>query len=194
MTKVHILGYPLPDLLRLIEACGHTVQGSTTGPKLDALIDQLSKADHLPEGIDALVLSLSSTEQRQEALNRLDATWWCTLIDPTAIISPSSNIGTASVIMPGVIINAATIIEIGVWIGKNTIVEHDCHIGQGTIFHPMVTLCGGIRIGDMAELESHVVAIPQMTIGARAHIKERAVVVRPIDDNVYAGGCPARIL
>lgn len=194
MAKVHILGSPLPDLLRLIDACGHTLQGSTTGPQLDILLDQLAEAAQLPDGIEGLILGLCTTEQRQEALDRLDPTWWFTLIDPTAIISPSSTIGAASVVMPGVIINAATTIEAGVWIGENTIVEHDCHIGQGTFFHPMVTLCGGIRIGAMAELESHVVAIPQMTIGARAHIKERAVVVRPIDDDVYAGGCPARSL
>ena len=69
-----------------------------------------------------------------------------TLISPTAIVTPQSEIGEGSAVMQGAIINRACLGE-NVVVNSGAIVEHDCEVGENSFIAPGVVIGGFTKIG-----------------------------------------------
>lgn len=114
-----------------------------------------------------------------------------TLIDPSAIISPSVKIEIGTVVMPGVIINADTHIAQGSIINSGAVIEHDIELGAYTHISPNVTLAGGIKIGSFTHIGIGSSIIQNITIGDNVIVGAGSVVVKNIENSLVVVGNPA---
>lgn len=83
-----------------------------------------------------------------------------TLIDPTAILSPSVQLGVGSLVVAGAILNADTRIAQHVIVNTGASIDHDCIIARGVHIAPHATLCGGVRVGAHSLVGAGATMIP----------------------------------
>lgn len=114
-------------------------------------------------------------------------------IHPSAVVSPSAQLGVGVAIMAGAVINAETQVGDLVIINTGAVVDHDCRLGAACHLGPASALAGGVRIGERAFLGVGVRAIPNITVGADTIVGAGAVILRDLPDAVVAFGVPARL-
>lgn len=117
-----------------------------------------------------------------------------TLIHPSAIISPSAEIGVGTVVMPRAVINAGAVVGRNCIVNSGAIVEHDCRIGDHVHIAPGATLGGGVRLGSFVQVGLAAVVLPYASIGAGAVVGAGGVVLKDLPADVTAAGVPVRIL
>lgn len=70
-----------------------------------------------------------------------------TIIAPSAIVTPRSEVGKGTAILHRAVINRANLGK-NVVVNTGAIVEHDCNIGSNTFIGPGAVIGGGVTIGD----------------------------------------------
>lgn len=148
----------------------------------------------LPEGADAVFVSVGYNDIRMRLIAQLEALSQPTLLHPGAILSPSASVGAGSVVLPGAVLNAASRVGQGVIVNTGAIIEHDCVVGDGAHLSPHATLCGGVTVGQRAWIGAGAVVIPGVTIGEGAIVGAGAVVIRAVGAGETVVGNPARVI
>lgn len=115
-----------------------------------------------------------------------------TIIDPSAIISDGTPIGTGTLIAPGAIINPGSSIGKGCIINSGAIVEHECIVGDFSHIAPGAILCGNIRIGNNTFVGAGSVVKEGLSIGNNVVIGAGSVVLHNIPDNETWVGNPSK--
>jgi len=113
-------------------------------------------------------------------------------LHPSAIISPSAELGEGISVMPNAIIHTKARVSALSIVNTGAIVEHDCFIGVGTHLAPRSVIGGSVVIEDEVLFGIGAVARPRSHIGARATIGAGAVVIGTIEPDLVAIGIPAR--
>jgi sugar O-acyltransferase (sialic acid O-acetyltransferase NeuD family) len=115
------------------------------------------------------------------------------LIDPSAIVSPSSKVQNGTIIL-----ECATI-HSGVTIGTNTLIQpfcligHDIQIGNHTVLSAYCVPGGGAIIGNRVFVGLHCAIKEGLVIGDDAIVAMGSVVFRDIPPASTVVGNPARI-
>jgi sugar O-acyltransferase (sialic acid O-acetyltransferase NeuD family) len=115
------------------------------------------------------------------------------LIDPTAIISPTSKIGK------GTIICEFSTIHTGVELGYNTLIQpfcdigHEIKVGNHTVLSPYCVPGGGTVIGDRVFVGMQSCIKEQLTIGDDAIVGMGSVIFRDVPSGSTVIGNPARV-
>ena len=115
-----------------------------------------------------------------------------TLIDPSAVLDDSVEVGEGTVIMPGVVVNVDS------RIGRNCILNTSCSLDHDGCLEDHVHLCpgchlaGSVTVREGSMLGTGVSVIPGCTIGAGTVVGAGAVVVRNLPANLTFVGIPAR--
>ncbi|WP_416150477.1 acetyltransferase [Salipaludibacillus sp. HK11] len=117
---------------------------------------------------------------------------YTTVIHPSAIISPSVEIGYGSVIMPNVVINSGAKIGNHVIVNTGSIVEHDNIIGDYVHLSPNTTLTGSVVIKEGAHIGANATVIPDKSVGEWAIIGAGSTVTASIPPFMTAVGSPAK--
>ena len=112
-----------------------------------------------------------------------------TVISPSAIVSPKTEIGEGVHIMPGAILQS------GVKIGSNTIintgavVDHDCEIGSNNHIATGAVLSGNVITGRQVHIGTNSSVIQHITIGNYSIVGSGAAVTKNIPDShtLYPG-------
>ena len=118
---------------------------------------------------------------------------FATLIDPTAILSPSANIKA------GVIICEYSTIHANVIISENCLIQpfcdigHDIRIGQHTVLSPFCAPGGSLTIGNRVYIGMQSAIIENLTIEDDAIIGMGSVVYRDVLAGSTVLGNPARV-
>jgi len=115
-------------------------------------------------------------------------------VGPSAILSPSAQIGRGVALFGGAVVNADARIEDFAIINTNASVDHDCRIGRAVHVAPGCSIAGCVQIGDRTFLGAGTSVIPSIMIGSDVLIGAGSVVIRNLPDGVTAVGAPARIL
>lgn len=116
-----------------------------------------------------------------------------TLIDPTALVSPSA------VIEEGTIVSEYSTIHCNVKIGKNCLIQpycclgHDIQIGNHTVLSAYFSPGGGTVFGDKVYCGMHSIVKEKLTIGDSAVVAMGAVVFNNVSPHSVVIGNPARI-
>lgn len=116
-----------------------------------------------------------------------------TLIDPTAIISPTAKINQ------GCIICENTTIHCNVEIGSNCLIQpfccigHDIKIGNHTVLSPFCAPGGQSNFGDCVYVGMHSSIKELVTVGDGAIISMGAAVFRDVPADSTVVGNPARV-
>lgn len=137
------------------------------------------------------LIAIGSNAVRRKIAQNMD-TAWCTVVHPTAVVSPYAVIGEGTVVMPGAVINAGAAVGSHCIINTGAIVEHDnvlgdyVHISPNAALGGTVTVGEGTHIGIGACVRNNTDICGGCTIGAGA-----AVVKDILEPGTYVG-VPAR--
>jgi sugar O-acyltransferase (sialic acid O-acetyltransferase NeuD family) len=114
------------------------------------------------------------------------------LIHPSAVVSPTSIIGSGVVIGANAVVGPGCRIEDFALINSGGIVEHDCLLETAAAIGPGATVGGGCSLGIESWVGIGAVVNHGVTIGAKTIVGAGAVVVRDLPDQVVAYGVPAK--
>lgn len=109
-------------------------------------------------------------------------------IHPSAIISPSAEIGDGTVVMQGAIIQAGAKIGKHCIINTGATVDHDCIIGDYVHISPGVNLCGNVNVGEGTQIGVGSSVVPGIIIGEWSLVCAGSVVTKDIPSNCVAAG------
>jgi acetyltransferase-like isoleucine patch superfamily enzyme len=116
------------------------------------------------------------------------------LIDPSAVIASTANIGTGVYINACATIGAHTSLGEGVLINRNASIGHHGQLDSYVSAGPGVTVASDCRIGKGVMLGAGAVVAPNISIGANSVITVGAVVAKDVPANCVVAGNPARIV
>jgi UDP-perosamine 4-acetyltransferase len=135
-----------------------------------------------------------STQPRALIWNRLQELAFevVSVVDPSAIVSASAEIGAGTAVLPRAIINAESVIGVNVIINSGAIVEHDCRIGDHVHIATGAVLAGGVIVEDGAFVGAGSCVRPGVRIGKGAMVGAGAMVVRDVPAGMTVTGVPAR--
>lgn len=110
------------------------------------------------------------------------------------VISESVSIGI------GTIICAGTIITVDEKIGNHVIIKLDCTIGHDDVIddfvtlYPSVNVSGACHLGECVEMGTGSQIIQGLDVGAGTIVGASACVVKDLESEVTAVGCPAKVI
>ncbi|MBM3394783.1 MAG: hypothetical protein FJY37_09165 [Betaproteobacteria bacterium] len=110
------------------------------------------------------------------------------LIHPSAIIEPSSSMGSGNQIMAGAIVGSEVKIGDGCIINTGSIVSHDCRIGNDVHLAPGSILAGAVVIGDRSLVGMGSTVFLRVRIGQDAVIPNGTTVTRDVSDREVMRG------
>lgn len=119
---------------------------------------------------------------------------YATIVDPTAIVSQSADLGEGTYVNAGVVIGAASVfgphcmLNRGAVLGHHLEVEDYVAIGPGAVVQGDAVLRRGAMIGTNATIREYV------TVGKNAVVGAGTVVIRDVEPNTLVVGNPARVV
>jgi sugar O-acyltransferase (sialic acid O-acetyltransferase NeuD family) len=114
------------------------------------------------------------------------------VIHPTAVVSPSAEIGLGVVVMAGAVIQAGAAIGKGAIVNTGATVDHDCRIGAFSHIAPGAHLAGNVEVGEAAWVGIGTAVREGIAIGHRCVVGAGSVVVDDLPPDVVAYGSPCR--
>lgn len=189
----------------LVRACGHVLAGfvdadrSKVGREVKGggrvVLDELDLLTRLGEGpldgVDAVALAIGDNRVRLDRLLRLGSTSAVHLVHPSAVVSPSADVGRGSVVFPLAVLNAGARAGEAVIVNTAAVVEHDCVLADGVHVSPRATLAGGVRVGARSWVGAGATVIQNVSIGTDVVVGAGAVVIRDVPDGCTVAGVPA---
>lgn len=183
--KIKVIGYTDPDI-RLYNKSLHDFKVLGDDSVLE---DKIAEAAVVGIGSNALKVREKVYDKAKKlGYHMLNA------IHPSAIISPSAEMGDGNVIFAGVIINAYSKIGSNVVLYSGSIIEHDNVIEDHAYISPGVSLSGSVTVKENAFIGTGASVLPGITIGKNAVVGAGAVVIRDVAPNTTVAGVPAKII
>jgi acetyltransferase EpsM len=105
------------------------------------------------------------------------------LIHPTAILSPSAEIGEGVVVSHNASVGPKVKIGNFNMLNSRCTIGHDSVIGDYNFISPQVAISGNTTIGNENLLGTNSCTIPGMTIGNKNKVAAGMIVYKPIGDN-----------
>lgn len=147
--------------------------------------------------IDAAFVGIGTNTTRLKLLTRLidRGVPIATLVDPSAIVSPSATIAAGTLLVAGAIVNARSALGTGVIVNTGASVDHDNVIAEGVHVAPGARLCGDVSIGRATLIGVGASVPPGRRIAAYTTLGAGGVAVEHIiTEGQTWVGCPARPL
>ncbi len=145
----------------------------------------------------AFSIAIGNPRTRKSAVERMQGKGiqdFMTLIDPTACVGPTVNIGKGSIICAGSM--ATYDIDIGPFtlLDRGAMIGHDSTIGAFTTIAPLASLSGNVTVGETVEIGTSAVVRQGLSLGRGSLLGMGAVLVRDLQENEVAAGNPAKTL
>jgi sugar O-acyltransferase (sialic acid O-acetyltransferase NeuD family) len=183
-----VVGFADADLDKL----GNVVEPGGAAVVMDET--QLFESLDRPERpFDALAIAIGSNRTRLEACAQVNGQVRVpALVHPSAVLSPSAELGEGTVVMAMAVVNAGARIGMAVIVNTATVVEHDCVVGDGVHLSPHSTLADGVYVGPTSWIGAGATVIQQLRVGQGSIVGAGSVVIHDVPDDVTVVGCPAR--
>jgi sugar O-acyltransferase (sialic acid O-acetyltransferase NeuD family) len=117
---------------------------------------------------------------------------WINLIDPTAILPTSIDLGVGIYINAGVIVGSNTCVKNFVTSNRGAVLGHHVEIGEYAFIGPGAIVSGGVTIGADAYIGAGAVIRDGIQIGSNSVIGAGSVVVKNVETQTTVLGNPAR--
>ncbi len=153
--------------------------------------DLSSVIQSLPDGV-AVHAAVGDSDLRKRWLEQASSLPIVTIIDATAVVSPSATIGGGVFIAPLAVVNARANIGEGVIINTSAVIEHDCVVEPFCHVAPGAILAGAASVGGSSLIGAGAVVCPGVRVGEAAVLGAGAVATRDVPDGCCAVGVPAR--
>ena len=105
------------------------------------------------------------------------------LIHPTAIISPSCEIGEGTVVSHNASVGAKVKVGRFNMLNSRCTIGHDSQIGDFNFISPQVAVSGNTKIGDGNLIGTNACTIPGISIGNNNKIAAGMVVYKPVNND-----------
>ncbi|NKB54536.1 MAG: acetyltransferase [Rhizobiaceae bacterium] len=139
-----------------------------------------------------LFCAIGRNNLRAQFFNDLNLNDSPILLHPTAVISPTANLGAGTLAVAGSIVNADAEVGRGVNLNTGCSVDHDCRVGDFAHISPGARLAGGVSVGEQTWIGIGAVVREGIKIGNNVLVAAGAAVVSDIEDGAQVGGVPAR--
>ncbi|MCM1482731.1 MAG: acetyltransferase [Muribaculaceae bacterium] len=127
---------------------------------------------------------------RSRLITKYSAYKSVSIIAPTAIVVPGSDIAAGCAVMHRAVVNGATIGSHSI-INTGAIVEHGCILGGNVFVGPGAVLCGGVHVGSDVFIGAGATIRNGVSICSGAVVAMGAVVTHDIVAPGVYGGVPA---
>lgn len=117
-----------------------------------------------------------------------------TIIAPTAIISPTAQIGEGVVVRHHTIISSEAVVHDNVYIQSNAIIGHNVEIESHCQISSYVHISGNTRIGEGVYIGIHCPIREKISVGKYSILSMGAVVLKDVPEEVVVMGNPARVI
>jgi sugar O-acyltransferase (sialic acid O-acetyltransferase NeuD family) len=114
------------------------------------------------------------------------------VVDPSALVSPSASVGRGATILQRAVVNAAAALD--VIVNTGAIIEHDCRVGDHVHVASGAVLASGVVVDDGAHVGAGAVVRQGIRIGAGAVVGAGAAVVADVEPGMVVVGVPASVL
>ena len=179
-------------IIDILKANGMEIEGLLDdNPDVTELMGY--KVLHGVNDVSSLIISIGNNRIRKMIAERLE-TRFEKAVHPSAIMSPSANVGDGTVVMQGAIVQACAEIGKHCIVNTGASVDHECVLEDYVHVSPHSTLCGNVHVGEGSWIGAGTTVIPGVKIGKWSVIGAGSVVVRDIPDGVVAYGNPCRIV
>ena len=105
------------------------------------------------------------------------------LIHPTAIISPTAEIGEGTVVSHNASVGAKAKLGRFNMLNSRCTIGHDTQMGDYNFISPQVAISGNTKIGENNLIGTNSCTIPGMSIGNNNKIAAGMVIYKPVGDN-----------
>ena len=142
------------------------------------------------------IIANGTPANRKKIYDRLVAAGFCltNLIDPTAIVSPTSKISAGLIVMAHSSISSDVQGEENILIQANIRVAHDIKIGRHSVLSSSAGIGGHVIIGSQNFIGIGAAVKENIRLGKNVVIGMGAVVVKDVDDNFVLAGNPAKVI
>ena len=170
---------PVWELIGFADDAPDLASGTLEGYPLLGPVAQASR-DH-PGA--AVFIAIGDNAVRERIYRQLRGHDFPALIDPSADVAPTAEIGRGAFIGP------RAVVSVGAELGAFTIVNaragvgHDSRLGDFAQVCPGATLSGHTTMGDHALMASNACTVPGVSLGARARIAAGLPVYRNVGDD-----------
>ena len=128
----------------------------------------------------------------REKVSNLPCKWY-TAVHPSAVVSPSAEIGEGTVVMPNAVINADAKIGRHAIVNSTAVVEHDNEIADFAHISVGAKLGGTVKVGKRTHIGIGAAVKNNIDICEDCIIGAGAVVVKNIEKQGIYKGVPARL-
>jgi UDP-perosamine 4-acetyltransferase len=148
------------------------------------------------QGIAFAFAALGDNQQRQRLGEQLRTAGFAlpAAIHPSAVVSPSAQIGAGVAVMASSVVGTQTSIDDFAILNIGAVVDHDNHLCPAAHVAPGCAFSGRVTIGERALVGVGSAIRPGVTIGADAIVGAGSVVVNDIPAGARVAGVPARPL
>lgn len=116
------------------------------------------------------------------------------LIDKTANVSKTAQIGRSTYIGKNTCVNALAKIGNGVVLNTNSIVEHECQIDDLVHIAPAAILAGSVKVGENSFIGANSVCKQNIKIGSNCILGAGSVLINNLPNDEIWIGNPAKRL
>jgi acetyltransferase EpsM len=148
-------------------------------PYLGQIQDHVIKKDFF------YLMGIANVAYRKPLVERFESqgAHFIGLIHPTAIISPSCEIGHGTVVSHNASVGAKARLGRFNMLNSRCTIGHDTQMGDYNFVSPQVAISGNTIIGDNNLIGTNSCTIPGMTIGSNNKIAAGMVVYKPVGDS-----------
>lgn len=149
----------------------------------------------LQHGSAKMVIAQGEPAARKSLLDKAKKNGFelATVIDSSAIVSPTAKVGDGSIICPHCILASSVLVGENVLVNAKTILGHDVKVGDNSVMSSMVNIGGRTCIDEETFIGMGTLVKDKLNIGARAIVSMASAVFRDIPSDVVVVGNPARV-
>jgi sugar O-acyltransferase (sialic acid O-acetyltransferase NeuD family) len=133
------------------------------------------------EALPPFIVAIGHNPTRLEMVGRIGGDF-ASIIDPSAIVSPTTCIGEGTVVLHGAVIQTSCFIGRHVIINATAMIDHDNVIGDYVHLGPKACLGGQVKIGEGTHIGPGSVVLAGVSIGRWCVIAAGSVISRDVPD------------
>jgi sugar O-acyltransferase (sialic acid O-acetyltransferase NeuD family) len=143
-----------------------------------------------------LALAIGAPEARRRldaSLREIDCFAFATLVHPRASVGDHVSLGEGCMVFNGCVVTTDVTLGRHVHLNTCATVSHDSRLADFTTLGPRACCCGGVHLGEGAELGAGAVVLPRVAVGAHCLVGAGAVVTKNLAEGATASGVPAKV-